>query len=175
MIIAKLNLRKNRRITFDEKGFICGQKLGIIPSFRFGLFSMAYNGCGVIAVYNAFVYLGRYKPLCEVLYLMEKYKVIFGIFGWNPYALMKIKDFSVTGSRRVKNYSVLENAQAFIITSWNGKPFRSGSHTVFCKREESGKLLVYNDYSRDEYPRRYSSFKEMIGESVIISAYIISN
>ncbi|MBE6860445.1 MAG: hypothetical protein J6A30_05445 [Ruminococcus sp.] len=174
MIIAKANLNKNRRIAFENKGFLCGQKLGIIPSFRFGLFSMAYNGCGVIAAYNALLYLNKPKPLCEVIYFMERHKVFFGVFGWNPYALMKIRDFSETHSRRVKNYNELEGADAFIITSWNGKPFLSGSHTVFCTKDVNGAITVYNNYSRDSMPRKYKSFKEMIGDEVIISAYIIT-
>ena len=58
---------------------------------------MAFNGCEVIAVYNALLYLGKSALLCDISFFMEKYKMLFGLFGCNPYALIKHPAFSETG------------------------------------------------------------------------------
>ena len=49
--------------------------------------------------------------------------MLFGLFGCNPYALIKYPAFSETGSRSVKDFKQLENAKAFIITFWCKKDF----------------------------------------------------
>ena len=43
-------------------GFINGQELGKVSRLKYGLFRMAYNGCEVIAVYNALQLKGKGLP-----------------------------------------------------------------------------------------------------------------
>ena len=112
MSLKYRNLRHNRSISLCSEGFLCGQRVGILPEFRYGLCSMAFNGCEVIAVYNALLYLGKPALLCDISFFMEKYKMLFGLFGCNPYALIKYPAFSETGSRAVKDFKQLENAKA---------------------------------------------------------------
>ena len=75
MSLKYRNLRHNRSISLCSEGFLCGQRVGILPEFRYGLCSMAFNGCEVIAVYNALLYLGKPALLCDISFFMEKYKI----------------------------------------------------------------------------------------------------
>ena len=79
MSLKYRNLRHNRRISLCSEGFLCGQRVGILPEFRYGLCSMAFNGCEVIAVYNALLYLGNPALLSEISIFKEKYNKIFAI------------------------------------------------------------------------------------------------
>ena len=173
MSLKYRNLRHNRSLSLCSEGFLCGQRVGILPEFRYGLCSMAFNGCEVIAVYNALLYLGKPALLCDISFFMEKYKMLFGLFGCNPYALIKYPAFSETGSRAVKDFKQLENAKAFIITFWCKKRFLSHIHTVFCVQQENGDITAYNRYSSSAEPYIYKSLSDMIGDRKIISAYII--
>lgn len=168
MTIRKINKIHNAEFAGKIKGMINGQATGIIPYFRYGLFSMAYNGCEVIAVYNALEYFNKNIPLDEVAYTMEKYKILMGLFGGSPYCFDKLKN--LINAERIQN---IEGISEFIISFWCGKPFLSGIHTMFCTCI-NGRITVYNRYNQDTDKRIYPDFKSFKGGRKIISIYSVA-
>lgn len=170
MSIREKNRFHNAEFSGKINGMINGQSTGIIPDLRYGLFSMSYNGCEVIAVYNALVYLNKNMPLDEVSYIMEKHRILLGAFGSNPYCFDKLGDsLSLKAERIYKT----DGISAFIISLWCGKPFFSGIHTMFCILDK-GRITVYNRYNQDIHERIYPDFKSFAGNRKIISIYSVA-
>lgn len=122
---------------------INGQGLGKVSELKYGLFSVSFNGCEVIAVYNALEYLGRPSDIREVLYFMKRYCIFFGLFGGNIYCLDKVLSHFGVKSEKTKS---ADGCEKFIVSSWTGRHFLSTVHTVFCVRTADG-IRVYNRYN----------------------------
>lgn len=132
----RYNLRHNtERTASPEVGrMINGQALGAVSKLRYGICRMSFNGCEVIAVHNALVYLGIPKPLTDIAFYMERFRVLMGFFGCNAYKLGKaLKHFGAECSR----VKTPDDSKAFIITFWTGRRLLSSVHTVFCIRKET--------------------------------------
>lgn len=138
---------------------INGQGLGEVSQIKCGLFHMSLNGCEVIAVYNALEYLGIPQDICVVRDFMRRYLVLFGLFGCNIYCLGSALNHF--GAEYEKSKSA-DNAEAFILSSWTGKPFRSAIHTVFCTRQTDA-IKVYNRYNNLPSEKIYSSSEDIFG------------
>lgn len=149
---------------------INGQGVCEFAKLRYGLFPVSFNGCEVISVYNALEYLGKPVPLKTVLGYMQKFCVLFGLFGCNVYCIGRA--LSHFGIRYTRTKSA-ENAEAFIISSWTGKPFLSSVHTVFCEKKD-GKIKVYNRYNKCSHERFYNSPDEIFGNCRVIAVYTIN-
>ncbi|WP_313130302.1 hypothetical protein [Anaerocolumna sp.] len=68
-------------------GLIINQsELKTIP---YGKYTSDYNGCGWIATYNAMKLLGEKVEVEEVLYYLNKYTILEGRFGTNPFGIKK--------------------------------------------------------------------------------------
>lgn len=150
---------------------INGQGLGKISEMKYGLFPVSFNGCEVIAVYNALEYLGIRTDINKVLSFMKRYCVLFGLFGGNIYCLDKALEYFGAEVRRVKK---TDGAEAFIISSWTGKHFLSAVHTVFCVRTADG-IKVYNRYNKCPYAVIYktSDVKNIFGGNRPLAVYYI--
>ncbi|MCM1132370.1 MAG: hypothetical protein NC340_02755 [Ruminococcus flavefaciens] len=138
---------------------INGQGTGETAKLRYGLFPASLNGCEAIAVCNALEYLGIPQDICAVLKFMERYAVFFGLFGCNIYCLGRALKHFGAESEKVKT---ADNAEAFIISSWTGKPFLSSIHTVFCIRR-ADKVRVYNRYNNFPSEKIYNSSDDIFG------------
>lgn len=167
----KYNLRHNtertEQVPFGE--MINGQALGRVSKYRYGLCPMSFNGCEVIAVHNALVYLNKPRPLGEIAFYMERFKSLFGIFGCNPYKIGKALANFGANHVRTKN---ADGAEAFIVTFWTKIPFLSSIHTVFCVRNDKG-ITVYNRANRCPGTRTYGKIEDFIGKRKPITLYII--
>lgn len=156
---AEHNFCHNKK--YSEKlgsgGLINGQGLGIAAQMRYGLCPMSYNGCGIIAVYNALAYTGKNQPLCELAYYMERYKMLFGIFGCNPYRLGEALGHYGAAFER---FGDTEPSGAFIVSYWTGRPFLSSIHTVFCIRTDNG-ITIYNRYNSCPAAQHCGSLSEL--------------
>lgn len=138
---------------------INGQGLGEVSQIKCGLFPMSLNGCEVIAVYNALEYLGIPQDICVVRDFMRRYLVLFGLFGCNIYCLGSALNHF--GAEYEKSKSA-DNAEAFIVSSWTGKPFCSAIHTVFCIRQ-TDEIKVYNRYNNLPSEKIYNSSEDIFG------------
>lgn len=170
-MFGRLNYRHNRALEAElhQGEMINGQGIGIVSQMRYGLCRMSHNGCESIAVYNALTYLKRAPALSEVTLYMERYRLLCGIFGGNPYRLGKALSRFGADFRRSE---VPGDAGAFIISFRTGKKLFSGLHTVFCTNDGKS-VCVYNRYNNCGEVCRYSSFEEFIEDRKIISVYTI--
>lgn len=150
---------------------INGQGLGKISELKYGLFPMSFNGCEIIAVYNALEYLGKSADIGDVLHFMKRYCILFGLFGGNIYCLDKALKHFGAEARKVKS---ADNVKAFIISSWTGKYFLSTIHTVFCVRMADG-IRVYNRYNKCPYSVIYKTddIKNIFGGNKPLTVYHI--
>lgn len=130
---------------------------------------MSFNGCEVISVCNAIEYMGKPQPVKKVAGYMFRYSMIFGLFGCNPYCIGKaLRHFGVENRR----CGIETTGNAFIISSWTGRPFLSTIHTVFCVRE-NGRIKVYNRYNGCTCERFYDSTEKIFENCRTIAVYEI--
>lgn len=168
----RYNLRHNsERVEQPEFGkMINGQGLGLVSRLRYGICRMSFNGCEVIAVHNALVYLGKPRPLREVAFYMERFRMLMGFFGCNAYRIGRALEHFGAECARVKN---TDDAKAFIISFWTGRRFLSSIHTVLCVRE-GGSIKVYNRYNNVCTAELCGSVEEVAGRRRPIAIYRIS-
>ena len=170
----RYNLRHNsKNVPPPDFGkMINGQGMGNTANFRYGICHMSFNGCEVIAVHNALVWLGIPKPLSDVAFFMERYRVLMGFFGCNAYQLGKGLEHFGAAYRRTDKVSEAEASNAFIITFWTKKPFLSSIHTVFCVNRSNG-IEVYNRYNNRNCTYICKNIEEIAGKRRPIAIYII--
>lgn len=163
------NLKYNSELAeqppFGE--MINGQGKGLVANLRYGICYMSFNGCEVIAVHNALVYLKKPRPLKDVAFYMERFRVLLGFFGCNAYSLGKALGYFGAPFERVKN---TDDAKAFIITFWTKTPFLSTIHTVFCVKQWNG-ILVYNRYNSCTHEELCKDIEEVAGKRRPIAIY----
>jgi hypothetical protein len=109
------------------------------------------------------------KPLNEIAFYMERFRVLMGFFGCNAYSLGKALKHFGASYERTKNDC---GAEAFIITFWTKIPFLSSIHTVFCVRTEKG-ISVYNRYNNCPNVMLCKTVEDIAGKRRPIAVYII--
>jgi hypothetical protein len=168
----RYNLRHNtERTEQPESGrMINGQGVGRVSQFRYGICRMSFNGCEVIAVHNALVYLKKPRSICEIAFYMERFRMLMGFFGCNAYKIGKALEHFGAEYERIND---MTDAKAFIVTFWTKKPFLSSVHTVFCVREDN-RIRVYNRYNSSSAAQMCGSFEEVVGKRRPIAMYKIS-
>lgn len=165
------NLKHNENLPdHTESGkMINGQGRGAVSKYRYGICSMSFNGCEVIAVHNALVYLGIPQKLSDIAFYMERFRMLFGFFGCNPYKLGKALEHFGAVSEKTKT---IGNTGAFIAVFWTGIPFLSSIHTVFCIHKENG-IESYNVYNNCTEAKKCKNIQELIGRKKPIIIYKI--
>lgn len=169
--MTRSNFRRNTALPeIPETGeMINGQGVGAVSKLRYGICHMSFNGCEVIAVHNALVYLGIPRPITEIARYMERFRVLIGFFGCNVFRLGKALSHFGASFTRAKTPG---NAKAFIISFWTKRPLISSVHTVFCIREEKG-IMVHNIYNSCPVPKMRDDLEALIGNHRPIAVYII--
>lgn len=170
-MIAENNYKYNCRI-YDKSqydGMINGQALGCVAVMRYGLFNMSFNGCEVIAVHNALVYLEKACPVYEIARYMEKFRMLSGFFGCNPHKTGKALEHY--GIKYEKSGNI-RNSDVFVLSFWTGRRFLSSIHTVFCVRRNNG-IIVYNRYNNCPEARIYRNDSGITEQKKIIAVYTI--
>lgn len=167
----RYNLRHNtERAAPPETGkMINGQALGAVSELRYGICHMSFNGCEVIAVHNALVYLGIPKPLAEIAFYMERFRILLGFFGCDPFKIGRALRYFGAENTRTKTPG---DAKAFIITFWTGIPFLSSVHTVFCIRTDK-EIEVYNRYNSSHGVSLCNTLEEVAGKRKTIAVYVL--
>ena len=92
---SEYNFKYNSEIT-EQPPFgqmINGQGEGAVSKLRYGVCFMSFNGCEVIAVHNALVYLNKPQKIKDVAYYMERFRVLMGFFGCNAFSLGKALNY----------------------------------------------------------------------------------
>ena len=143
--------RKNyyHNIKFDPgDGYINGQGKGEVSKMKYGFFNMSWNGCEMIAIYNAMHEIGRHNSLARISAEMyPKSSVLCGFFGSNPLVLDKYFKFHEVPYRKTYDYNGFFNAlpeyRCGIVSFWNHRVLFGSLHTVMVKSVD-GQIVVYN-------------------------------
>ena len=118
---------------------------------KYGLFDMSYNGCELIAIYNAMISLGDPQTLNSIIDWGEVNSMaLFGLFGTNTLAIgsyftdlgYEVDTYMSPDSESLQEY--VDTHDVVIFSYWNGTPFLSSVHTVMIKKEADGNYYGYN-------------------------------
>ncbi|MBQ0038731.1 MAG: hypothetical protein KBS74_08705 [Clostridiales bacterium] len=113
---------------------ICNQAVRGSPvsRLRYGRKRMAWNGCEVIAVYNAMVLLRRQVSLSALVtrFQLCGAMVLLGYFGSMPAAMGTVLRRSRIPYTTVRSPAALQSPGLYIVSYWTGRRWRSHLHTV---------------------------------------------
>lgn len=163
-IYSYINFLLNVKYNFDD--YIFGQNTFPVNKMRYGFFDMSYNGCELIAVYNALKFLGKFKYLYNIIHDFELNGDIWvdGLFGTKPTA---IKDYMKSMGFKVKSFyftktmdTYIQYNRCFIIVYAHS----SGIHTVMARGTPSGRIAVYNRYNNCTTVKIVSSISQLVRE-----------
>ena len=170
-MITERNYRYNSGIY--KKSFygrmINGQGVGYVADMRYGICSMSFNGCEVIAVHNALVYMKKAYPIHAVSRYMERFRMLAGFFGCNPHRIGDaLGHYGIT----YRKSRQIGKSEVFIVSFWTGRRFFSTIHTVFCVRKNN-QLLVFNRFNDRPDVSMYRDSTEFAERKKIIAVYTI--
>lgn len=120
---------------------------------KYGIFPVSFNGCGIIATYNAFILLGLNPP--DFIELTKTFwhlgmAILFGLAGNDVYKTHKVLQHYGISYKQVLLGDLLdteaENDGVYIISVWNKRPPFHGIHTV-ALQIKNGTPTTYNMYS----------------------------
>lgn len=180
--LRNANLRLNKEVLLasaEASGFfIPGQSIenqNEWESVRFGISTMKYSGCEIMAVYNALWALGRKmtaRDMAELICEFEKKgAVLKGRWGCSPMSICQY--FSCRGYRVSMTTSagpdkirlIAENSDTLIITACNDRnDIRRMIHTISVTKEKNGTFVLHN--ANKKTGGKYSSYA---GESPLKS------
>lgn len=168
-MLEKSNYQHNKDLPLDPV-VINGQACGQVNEFKLGFFNFGYNGCEMIALYNATLLLTGKANLAEITRECYKRCVFFwGIFGSTPDCLRcYFKDHNI-GYKAYRSYDKffarIKDGRVGVVSFWNAKhPFK-GLHTV-CVQEVDGKIRVYNRYNNWTTPADYDKPEDFFPKGV---------
>jgi hypothetical protein len=138
----------------SRDGLIIDQsQLKTIP---YGKYTSDYNGCGWIATYNAMKLLGEEADVEEVLHYLNKYTILEGRFGTNPFGIKRYfekHDYDFRYAFLSRRLEAKKNAVGILLYT-DGRNI----HYVAFQRENR-KFHFYNDiYGREDDIRTLDEF-----------------
>lgn len=152
---------------YTGTGPVYGQRLAPVAALPYGRYTMDYNGCEVIAAYNALLTLGRPEPLAEVSSWFEGRGLFLG-GAWGTHVLAIPEFFQTRGfsvETRYKDFdAAFHSVPAAVFSFWNDvRRLRYGLHTVALAHAPDGRLAVYNLRGADrDANREYHSIAELV-------------
>lgn len=177
VLMAETHYKDNKKLDKHVKGYINGQKLWPYCKFQYGTRNLDYNGCELIAIYNALYALKKKTKLSKIIYDFEFNGAMWlnGEFGTKPQAIgsyirsrgLKTKSFSFTSS--MDKY--VKKGRIFIICF----AYAFGIHTVMAKGLKNGEIKVYNRYSSSNITHDFNSIEDYVAEDgfkLIVGYYI---
>lgn len=128
-------------------------------SVRFGLSTMKYSGCEIMAVYNAMLDLGNRMTERDMAELISQFErkgaELSGRWGCSPKSICKYfirQGYRVTMTTSTKPdiiNSIGENNDSVIITAYNdGNDIRKMIHTISVTKDRNGNYTLHNAYKR---------------------------
>jgi hypothetical protein len=176
-ILSRINAQKHleHNKAFDQELYVNGKRAFIddqrsepIVSMRYGTRNMWYNGCELIAVYNALLALGRPKDLSEIVYRFESAGAVwmeaeFGTKIAQYKAYLRKQGLDVKEFREAKSLDeVRQDGDVFIITySWKNagsSGWDIGIHTIMAK-QVGGQVEAHNNGGGLQL---YDSFEQLL-------------
>jgi len=154
---AQQNYEYNKNVDLSsyKGGYINDQNNGQVSNLKLGSRKMDYNGCEVIAAYNAMLTLGEKRDIRDIAYHFENDgQMLGGEFGTNPYA---IKRYFTENGYKVKTLEgeditdkKIPRADSYVLSFWNDKDIKDSLHTVAMKKTKNGyELFNYGGTSNN--------------------------
>ena len=178
VLMAESHYKHNKKLDKHVRGYINGQDFWPYCKFQYGVGTLDYNGCELIAIYNALRALGKTRKLSKIIYDFEFNGAMWlnGVFGTKPQAIgsyirscgLKTKSFSFTSS--MDKY--VKKGRIFIICYSYAD---IGIHTVMAKGLKDGKIKIYNRYDNRDKTYTMDSIKNYVSEDgfkLIVGYYI---
>lgn len=164
-----------------EKRYIFGQGLPDVADIRYGKYPVSYNGCELVAVYNALVNLDAQKDFREIIKDAERIKGVcwsfFGmkaIFGTKPKGIGKLlKHYGrkiASARRRSRFNGMLAPDGTYIVTFFN-RHIWEGIHTVMfvCDRDRSISVFNYcNNAVKAGLYESLDSYLSLQGKPIVL-------
>lgn len=186
------NLSHNTKVfSKSNNTLLHGQRTAPVCDMRYGTYPMSWNGCELIACYNAAVMLGKEIAFPQVVYEFElncmHYLFPNGYWGTAPKKLWYFFE------KHDMPYTALRDGQRFakaartsrpscgIISFWNnerstaklwGRDFFSGGLHTVAYRYKGGRFYVYNLFGRDRGVRAMGDIADAYREKRFIIGYI---
>ncbi len=172
---------------YAGEGHIQGQSRGAVAALPYGKFTMDYNGCEVIATYNALLTLRAPLPLGAVAAWYERRGLFLG-GRWGTHVLAIPRFFREHGFGEVRMVfastardpgaldAAFAAAPAGVLSFWNSAGrLRSGVHTVALAHGPSGGLMIDNLYGLDRAPRtEFGSIRELTEKTGILPILLVT-
>lgn len=181
---AQINYQANRKIesselwqeifvtsrldTLKEQNIIYYQNMDILKQMKYGSKRVDETGCGVIALHNALVLLGKKSDFSKLIYELESNGklILNGALGTDPtaaeYVAQKYElSFSVFSD--VNELNKLKDGQGVVVmTFWNEKGnITAGVHTV-AALVNRGEIRTYNLFANDESTYSFYDFNSIL-------------
>ena len=144
---------------------INGQAVSYVSKMKYGCKTLSYNGCEIIAIYNALKLLNKKPKIYDIIYHSETNGGLWadGLFGTFPYYIpiymksfgVKTKSFTTAKSIDKKR----ESGQVYIVVFNHTVAML---HAVAIKSLSNGKIRVYNIYNKRTTYKDYSSVSHLI-------------
>ena len=173
-----------------------GQKICEYAKVPFGWFSIGYNGCVLLAIYNALLLSGYQEDVMTVRRHIHRFwrPRIFGVRVTEiPRCLKKLKIPFRSASSPEEFVAAMKPGSAAILMRWNDtvpychftmgeEPLSvtrfpnlfGGAHGVAVTCEENGVWKVYNRYSNRSTVYHYSDFQEFCPyHTLFMKAFIL--
>ena len=175
---AKRNYHHN--IKYEPIGYVYGQDTFPTSEMIFGYYGMGYNGCELIAIYNAAKLLNKSLLLSDIVYDFEYGFNAFwgGVFGSNPHDIgnyLHRKGFNVSKTRNIYDLSKWAKAgDVFIMSYWTSDSSICSLHTVAVQYNGPRDLEVYNYSNKHTKTEIKSSFLSIVSGKSFICGYRVS-
>lgn len=158
---------------------INGQRRAPVAALPYGRYTMDYNGCEVLAAYNALLTLGHPARLSEVSSWFERRGLFLG-GAWGTHVLALPDFFSARGFSARVLYQDFDDAfadvPAAVFAFWNdARRLRRGLHTVALAHAPGGRLAVYNLRGADrDANREYHSIAELVERTGALPVLLVA-
>lgn len=178
--IRNKNYEENAKLSLEQVP-IFGQNHEPASLFRYGSFSLSFNGGEPIALYNAEMLTGGNPSLADIILELEEndMALLSGFAGTDPkklgeYWLGHGKSFLSYQNEADFKKALAGNKKVFIYSYWDVKNLLEirGIHTVAGKITENG-LEIYNLHDDDTAPVCFESFKQFTQGKKFITAYLL--
>ena len=179
MVYAAINYFQTLNASPKERrAYIYDQNVGYISNLIYGGFPISYNGCELIAVYNALKYLGKFMLFYEVIYYAEindwyLFPVIpTGVFGSTPRKAKKLFDeknlkYAIYQNYQSKDFEKNIKDGKICIATYSNKSskliYNLSIHTfAFYYNKKRKKFYVFNGYNTySDKAYTYSNYSDL--------------
>ena len=148
--------------------YIFGQGNAEVANKTYGNYTISYNGCELVAIYNALANLHTPKDFDTIIQNAESTQGVRwslpwmpSVFGTKPEGIgILLSNYGhnfTTTTKRSEFNDLLSSDGTYILSYWTGKTGLSTIHTVMFICDSDMSIRVFNDFSRDTDASVFSS------------------